>query len=521
MAKSPLISALKTAFRLSMSSESSDIQALIEEEQAKQISRRLFLSQSAKAGLWLGASTMLPQWVYAAKNPPKIAVIGAGLAGLTAAYQLKKAGLAVDIYEGSKRLGGRVHSKPVLSRGLMPELGGEFIDSQHLEILQLIKEFNLELLDMQDAKSKLQPLACSIAGQAYGMKDFVKEFKNVAPQIIKDKKSIDFALSSPSAIQLDKTPLKQYIESWGTSQWFKEMMHLAYTTEFGLETDEQSALNLIQTIGTDLNKFQPLGEGDARFKIKGGNDLLIDKLSADFESSMNLGHVLRFVEQKGKKYVLTFEKDRSGSTFDVEYDFAILAIPFSTMREFTLKVKDIPKEKVQCVKELGYGTNAKLIVGMMRRVWRDLGYEGNVFSDEIQSGWDNSLMLNGNTGPGGYTIFTGGKVGAEFNHFHDIAMTRKWLPKLDKVFLGAKEAHNGYTTIADWSKQSLFKGSQACYKVGQQTTLGGWEAKPLKNLLFAGEHCSQQFRGTMNGAVETGKAAATLIISRLKGESNG
>lgn len=80
----------------------------------------------------------------------KVAIIGAGIAGLNAAYQLKKAGIDAKVYEGSHRLGGRIltHYNDALQMGIHPEFGGDFIDSTHEDMLGLVKEFDLELIDM-------------------------------------------------------------------------------------------------------------------------------------------------------------------------------------------------------------------------------------------------------------------------------------------------------------------------------------------------------------------------------------
>ena len=74
----------------------------------------------------------------------RIAVVGAGLAGLTAARELRKAGLNPDVYEGSTRIGGRCYSaRGIFGDGQVAEHGGEFIDSDHKEIRDLAKDLGL------------------------------------------------------------------------------------------------------------------------------------------------------------------------------------------------------------------------------------------------------------------------------------------------------------------------------------------------------------------------------------------
>ena len=84
----------------------------------------------------------------AAAGNARIAIVGGGMAGLNTAYKLQKAGLRATIYEGADRTGGRIFTATnLLGDGLTTELGGEFIDSTHEEMLALMDEFGLERLD--------------------------------------------------------------------------------------------------------------------------------------------------------------------------------------------------------------------------------------------------------------------------------------------------------------------------------------------------------------------------------------
>ena len=74
-----------------------------------------------------------------------VIVIGAGLAGLSAAYELHQAGWQVTVLEARERVGGRVYSLRGFSNGLVAEAGGEFIEESHTRLIGLAKQFNLQL----------------------------------------------------------------------------------------------------------------------------------------------------------------------------------------------------------------------------------------------------------------------------------------------------------------------------------------------------------------------------------------
>src|SRR5438445_7206179 len=84
----------------------------------------------------------------------RIVIVGAGIAGLNAALTLQDAGLSCSIYEASDRIGGRMHSDTTTwVDGMVSEWCGEFIDSDHETIHQLIKRFGLNTTDLGRARA--------------------------------------------------------------------------------------------------------------------------------------------------------------------------------------------------------------------------------------------------------------------------------------------------------------------------------------------------------------------------------
>jgi monoamine oxidase len=84
------------------------------------------------------------------------------------------------------------------------------------------------------------------------------------------------------------------------------------------------------------------------------------------------------------------------------------------------------------------------------------------------------------------------------------------------MFPGSHAARNGNSGAFHWPANPWSLGSYACYKVGQWTTLAGEEGKAVGNLFFAGEHCSRDFQGYMNGGAETGRRAAEAILAKWR-----
>jgi monoamine oxidase len=89
------------------------------------------------------------------------------------------------------------------------------------------------------------------------------------------------------------------------------------------------------------------------------------------------------------------------------------------------------------------------------------------------------------------------------------------VPGADRVFPGVQAARTGKGARWHWPTYPFTQGSYACYKPGQWTGLRGAEGRPVGNLFFAGEHCSLEYQGFMNGGAETGRIAAEAVLRRL------
>ena len=141
-----------------------------------------------------------------------------------------------------------------------------------------------------------------------------------------------------------------------------------------------------------------------------------------------------------------------------------------------------------------------------------------MFSDEAyQLAWDCSEMQKAEDGmSGGVAFYLGGNEGIRSGEgaARDVAL--RYLGDLSKMYPGVRSTFNGNAHRMHWPTHRFTKGSYACYKPGQWTTISGAEGKPVGNLFFAGEHCSRDFQGFMNGGAETGRKAAEAIMGILR-----
>ncbi len=524
--RSPLLNVLRRAFSVSLQSEKPGMppaDELIEMNAEKYLHRRKFIGNILKTGVAIGAAGFLDA---CRKDPmpnpdtqPKIIIIGAGIAGLNCAYQLKKSGYNATVYEGATRTGGRIFTgKNILAPGLTTELGGEYIDSGHDDMLQLSQELGLNLIDKFSLESNSIKDRFYIDGRFYSEAAIIKAFEPYASRIAMDINSLPEVMTYDDydaiTLKFDRMSISAYLDSIGMTGFIRKGIEIAYLTEYGLETGEQSSINFLFLFTPDTSEgFETFGASDERYKIEGGNQLVTNELYRKLENKVYLAQQLVKIKQSTNGYLLYFNNS-NGFTTTVYADIIVSAIPFTTLRNVELDIA-LPQWKTNAIKNLGYGTNAKLLLGFNKRIWENYNYSEYVVTDKVlQSGWDNSVGQPGKSG--GFTVFQGGIKGLELGLGTPEQQAPKFLAELDQMWPGAAKAFNGNVKRMHWPTYPFTKGSYACYKVGQYTTIRGAEIKPIGNFHFAGEHCSSENQGYMNGGAETGRLAAESIISSIE-----
>jgi len=486
------------------------------------LTRRDFVRGSAAAAAALAAGC--GPWARRGGGPAggaggsdQVVVVGAGIAGLTAAWRLRQAGVRVRLLEGQDRVGGRMYSlRGFFPDGQVCELGGELIDTGHTAIRGLADELEITLDDLAADDPALAE-TWWFGGRSRSDEEVVRAFLPVAEKIQADLATLPDEITyrgHRGAEALDRMTLAEWIDGATPGGWFRDLLHVAYTTEYGLETDHQSALNLLLLIDPEPDPFRIFGESDERFHVHAGNDAittaLADRLGAAVETGTRLEAVTELPDGGFRLAV-----DRGGGAAELRADHLVLAIPFTLLRQVRLEV-DLPPAKRRAIAELGYGTNAKLMAGFGERVWRTRhGADGSVFADlPFQTTWETSRMQGGASGI--LTNFTGGDHGLELARGTAAEQAALLAADLDRVFPGAAEAHRGAKAVRfHWPSSPWALGSYASYLPGQWTALCGAEGERVRRLHFAGEHTSLEAQGFMEGGCESGERAAREVLADL------
>jgi monoamine oxidase len=516
-----------------------EVERVRAERAAAGLARRRFL---AGVGAAAGAALLAPARPARAGAQPRIAIIGGGIAGLTAALTLKDAGLSATIYEAATRIGGRMHSNVTWADNQVSEWCGEFIDSEHATILQLVDRFGVTLDDEIAAEPAGSADTLFFDGRYYDPADADRDFRPVYATLKSQLKA------APSTSYKTSTAFGQYLDSISVHKWIElfvpggqrsqlgRYLDSAYTQEYGLDTREQSSLNLVYLLGyqpkpaSKPRMLQIYGPSDQRYHIRGGNELLPRAIADSLpDGAIATGRRLTRIERRPSgAYALTFDGAPT-----VVADQVILTLPFSVLRRLDYSGAGFDSLKTVAINELGYGTNSKLALQFDQRYWNGRGAwgvsTGGIYTDlDFQNTWDSARGAPGASGllvayPGGrngasftgaaspYAVFDRGQPGGS-----DPAVRRyakALLPQLDIVWPGVSPHWSGRATLsAPWRDPNLL-GSYSCWKVGQYTKFAGYEGKRQGRCHFAGEHCSTDFQGYMEGAAAEGVRAANEILA--------
>lgn len=520
MSRTPLFRVLRRSRRLaSVSLRTGQSPREVAEAWAdRKVTRRRFLgtgaAAAASAALWDCRS--LPG---ASPSPVEVVIVGAGIAGLTAAYRLRQANVPVRVFEAQGRAGGRMYSlRDHFADGQVVELGGELIDTPHERIRALAEELQIPLDDLTEPDPAKARETWFFEGQARTEADIVEAFRPVAARIEADLATLggdgDVTHEAPNGGErLDGMSIAQWLDGAGVSGWFRRLLDVAYTTEYGLPTDRQSALNFLLMIDPNPEPFKIFGESDERFHVQGGNDRIVSTLAERLGSAVETGVRLEALTARADGSLLC-ELRREGRSETLVASQVLLALPFTLLRDVRLNV-EMPAAKREAIRELGYGTNAKLMVGFTERFWRQAGANGSVLTDlPFQLTWETSRGQEGRAGI--LTNFTGGAHGIAVGQGTAAAQALSLVNDLDRLFPGASNHRQGMKEVRfHWPTNPFTRGSYASYLTGQWTALRGVEGQSVGNLHFAGEHCSLEAQGFMEGGCETGEAAARAILEQL------
>ncbi|MGV3458671.1 flavin monoamine oxidase family protein [Sphingomonas sp.] len=467
-----------------------------------------------------GVAAAIPTAAPARTGIGRVAIVGGGIAGLTALHHLREAGVDARLYEAGGRLGGRVFTQKAAGEPAF-ELGAQLVNSDHHDMRMLATRFGIALFDR-----KVDPHRSIVVagGRTVAEAELADALAPIAAQIGHDADRID---ADPVALRaFDAMSVADYLDRHGallSAPWVRGLLETTGRTEYGAEPDATSAISLLFNLPTvNGERADILGGSDERYAIAGGSSTLIDALGNRHADQIETGRRLRRVQRATGGVRLSFS---DGST--AHADVVIVAVPAPVARRIDFAVP-LPTAWRRFIGAMTLGRNEKVLAVADSPRWRDaIGSGGDVWHAGVHaswaSGWDGSVR--GVDGPPVWTWYLGGDATAAPESAR--ALAKRYASDAGAALgdLAAACADAPVRRTA-WHRDPLIGGSYGSYPPGHLTRFGSllWmegedgaavqSAPALGRVIFAGEHLSDAFPGYMNGGAQTGRLAAQAILGR-------
>jgi monoamine oxidase len=429
-------------------------------------------------------------------------VVGAGLAGLTAAYELKKAGAQITLVEARRdRLGGRVWTRRDFLHGQSAEAGADLIEGTQTELLRLASELGCQTVRIlrggfghyTAAKRKIES----------GPKAWERLESHLETEIRAFRLS-EQRWHSGVARELARRSVAEWVSSFGDEDLAR--VAVAMRGFFLADPPDLSLLSLVDQFASDEG-----GPAGARmFRLRGGNDSVVRALAKSIGDNVRLGTAVVAISQ-GATRVQARLRERSGALEEITADYVVMAIPATTLKAVKMD-PPLPERQVEAVATLPYGAATRVLAQFDRRFWRAPG-RPRAFGTDLPIGalWEANEEQSGRAGI--LSFLAGGRASSQIQGL----MSREGASGLagHLSWLGAERTAVLTSQMVTWESDPWAQGGYAVFRPSYDPELRDWLARPHGRVFFAGEHTAWRWQGYMNGAVESGlRAAHELMLSR-------
>ena len=470
------------------------------------------------AALTLPALAVLPGLSLAATKPKKVIVIGAGLAGLGAAYELVQLGHDVTVLEARTRPGGRVHTlRSPFSDGLYAEAGAISYSESSRHVVRYVKAFGLSgsqagprgtpvyhlrgrRLSLKPGNKPDWPYELSREEEGRTIVQLIRKYFADAEKI----GDVGDPAWRPGAFKdWDQVTLAQWLKGRGASGAGIDL--LGSGVWWGHGWSEVSALHrLVSDVGLFLMS-------EKVYAIDGGTDMLAQAFARALRERIWYGAPVTRIEQTADGVRVAC--GQRGTEHTLSGDRVICAVPVPTMQKIRF-APDLAPARRQILDRLEYSPVTRVYLQSRRRFWADRGEAGGASTDlPIDLVAEHPFARSAEAGAAGpravLECHMKGSHALAAGELDEDARLGLALREMEKVHPGFRDHFEGGASHV-WHNDPWSGGAYAWWKPGQMTAWVPELARAEARIHFAGEHTSWLSR-TMEGALESGNRAAREV----------
>lgn len=439
-----------------------------------------------------------------------VVVVGAGLAGLTAANALQEAGRSVVVLEARDRVGGRNYDVALGSGGELTELGGQWIGPGQTAIAALAKSLGISTFETYSTGNSIygyagsyQPYAGSIPPASPAalveLQVSITRLNQLATEV-----SADTPWTAASAGTYDEQSVRGWIEANNQTAEARFLLGLAIRAVYGEDASQISLLDLLAQITGVGGDVQTLTGSAQSTRFVGGPQQLSRGLAARLRRPVHLSCPVSGIDRGD---VLTVHHAQG----TVRARQLVLTAPKPVLARLSF-TPELPPAYSQYLQRQPMGATTKVEVVYATPFWRAAGLSGGVVSDlsPVEVVFDNSPP-SGN--PGVLVAFLEGNQSRAF--FAKTPEQREAAVLACLVtYFGPQAAHPIRYLEKVWAADPYTLGAYGSFNPpGVLTSLGAATYGPADNIYFAGDGYSGEWPGYMEGAVRSGAQAAKALIA--------
>lgn len=444
----------------------------------------------------------------------RVVIIGAGLAGLVAAYELKRQGHQVVELEAQNRVGGRIYTLRNFAPGLYAEAGGMRIPRTHDLTLRYCELFGL-------------PLRPFVMGNPKGLVH-VGGVRMTAQEANEDPSRLPFHLeehergrTADAMWEAAIGELREMVQRDGDAAWehivreydqysLYEFLRLRgfsagaieyYSVMNFVEADMHNAV--VEILREDLG-----GAYVDMQEIVGGMDRLPGAFFGQLAQEVRLGAQVFAVDQDPEGVTVHFKTE--AGRFSESGDYAVMTVPFSVLRSIEM-ITPLSREKQRAIRQLNYHASTKVLFQVRERVWEtDDGIMGGATVTDLPIRRMNYPTPDPSTARGMLLAsYTWGQDALQWGAMDEETRLEEALDDVTRIHPRVREAYEVGASHA-WYGDRWARGAFAMFAPEQQTQLQSDIVKQEGRIYFAGEHCSL-YHAWIQGALESGIRAAREI----------